>query len=186
MKIKTPTVDELGTLSLVDGSFVPDNTKAATQLGAVVVSNDPVAVGETVEASVETASGGGVRLMLKTTGRLPGIDVAATSQGNENIVFGKVEPLPIHLVIALTKSQKDTLASAGGLLLAGRELLAVQIAKQICDIVAVAFAGGGAFLPAQSATTLTSQMLDTMAPLKRAVMGLQPMDAFNGKYGGAA
>lgn len=185
MTIKT-LIDTAGALSVADGSFIADGpTKASCIFNLNLIEGVATPIIETVESENEKNSAGLNRLMAKSTLRIPRTAFDTLAQ-TRVLASGESDTIPIHMVMALPKTISQILASASVSDAYLQKTLLGLIVKAVSDCVAVMFKGTTVVVPRTTTALLATAALAQTGPIRRAVMGLQPLDTSDGVYGAAA
>lgn len=170
-------------LSKADQVFTTDTPTKATVIYDVPFGNTSYvcSVVQTTEASAEKVTGGNLRIMGKSTFRVPKPNVDL----NGVVRFGAPEIVTIHTVISLPKAWSDTVANSSVTDILLRKGLAYLLAKGMNDVSSILQGASAQAAAPADLDTLANTLFAATGAVRRAAAGLQPLDAANGLYAGA-
>lgn len=186
MKTKSLIAAPAGTISVEEVSLVAESNSKATAFQSVpdlLTPGESTAVLETIEAQNELTLGGSVRLMIKGKSRIPRFvwdPIGATQKPT-----GPYDDLTVHTVVAVPKDIVRVLQSLATADIDAQRAIVGVLARLVVNNVTVLLNTAKVGVPAATVIEITSDVLATTSPLRRAMSGLSPLDAANGSYGSA-
>lgn len=188
MKIKSlAVVGSTRVVSVADQTLVPDsNSKATiifTQPFADADASQLASIVQSVESSAEKVTGGTLRVLSKTSLKVPLPTYDFESSG---YLFNGTETLGAHIVLSIGKKIGELLASQNADTVYARRTIVFLIAKMLKDCEAILLGTTPTVVPDDDIDDLFSKVTVASGAIRRAVGGLGPLDPIGGLYGGAS